>query len=389
MRYIPLLIAFLLSACSQPRTLSDTEVLANAVEYLWSQQQSDGGWHSPTHGIASGGESWTPFVLYHLMQVPDSVFKSKLEDKTRALDYIRDHVTPEGIVGHGDPVVADYPNYATSYALRCLLEVGSPRDSALVHAMANYLISQQISESRGFGNEHPAYGGWGFGEKNLPPDVPGHVDLSHTRRVTEALAAYGQQSSGSVVENDHMLDTIMQRVQVYLATVQRRPDRYPDEQVPYDGGFHASPVVEGVNKGGRAEATDSTAAYYRSYATATSDGLLALLAAGVPPSDSRVQDAASWLQSHPGFLQPTGIPEGSMIRWDDVMFFYNLSSLAEAFDSLDLETNWRSQVVDILRDHQYPDGHFENQAGAPNKEDDPLIATTLAVNALLSTLDML
>src|SRR6478672_238308 len=56
---------------------------------------------------------------------------------------------------------------------------------------------------------------------------------------------------------------------------------------PFDGGFYFSPIVLTANKG-REERDKRGMYYYRSYATATCDGLLALLACGVPRSDERV-----------------------------------------------------------------------------------------------------
>lgn len=378
MRYSSLLLVLLISSCSVSQERSKSEMLSAAVNYLWLQQHDDGGWRSPTHGIAAGGESWTPFVLYHLLQVPDSIYTMDPVDLSNALDYIRRHTSSDGIAGHGDPLVADYPNYATSYALRCLLAAENPADSTLVGLMATYLVSQQMSEDRGFDPNHIAYGAWGFGEMNLRAGNPGHVDLSHTRRVAEALADYGFE---------RLPDPVIERLHLFLATVQRQPYRFPSQRLPYDGGFFASPVVDGVNKGGRVDATDSTDAYYRSYATTTSDGILTLHATGVVATDHRLIDAANWLTTNPGFDEPSGIPPGGTVSWGDVMFFYNLSSRSEAYRALQLSGVWQDEVIEILRARQFPDGHFENPYGSPNKEDDPLIATTLAVNAMLATLE--
>ncbi len=372
-----ILICFIALSCAGERELTAEELLRASSEYLWSQQHEDGGWHSGTHGIASGGESWTPFVLYHLLLVPDSIYHRDNARVERALANLRSSISSSGVVGNSDPMISDYPNYATSYAARCLVVVDSPADSNLIAKMRTYLVGQQMTELRGFEKADLVYGGWGFGEKNLPPGVPGHVDLSHSRRVAEALSAMGADPP------------VMQNLQLFLETVQRHPNRYNDASLPYDGGFFASPVVDGVNKGGFVAATDSTSAYFRSYATATADGILALFAADVDANDQRVQDAYRWLSEHPGFETPSGIPEYSPVPWDDVMFFYHLSSRAEVYRRLAETSDWTSAVTDLLRDKQYPDGHFSNPAGSPNKEDDPLIATTLAVNALLAVTDNL
>src|SRR5438552_15497397 len=48
--------------------------LARAAQYLWSQQASDGGWHSNTYGLLRSGQSLTPFVLDALLQIPGKVY---------------------------------------------------------------------------------------------------------------------------------------------------------------------------------------------------------------------------------------------------------------------------------------------------------------------------
>ena len=56
----------LLAAAGCSRT--PRAALPHAVEYLWSQQASDGGWHSRTYGLLRSGQALTPFVLDALLQ---------------------------------------------------------------------------------------------------------------------------------------------------------------------------------------------------------------------------------------------------------------------------------------------------------------------------------
>ena len=46
-------------------------MLADAAVYLWSHQADDGGWHSATHGLVSGGQAWTPFILHVLLSAEE------------------------------------------------------------------------------------------------------------------------------------------------------------------------------------------------------------------------------------------------------------------------------------------------------------------------------
>ena len=57
------------------------------------------------------------------------------------------------------------------------------------------LRAQQFSEANGWTSDYPAYGGWGMGGAIRRPPDAGHVDLSMTRFVLEALRASGVDGS--------------------------------------------------------------------------------------------------------------------------------------------------------------------------------------------------
>ena len=49
------------------RAGQSARALARGVEYLWSRQSADGGWHSTTYGLLRSGQSLTPLVLNALL----------------------------------------------------------------------------------------------------------------------------------------------------------------------------------------------------------------------------------------------------------------------------------------------------------------------------------
>jgi hypothetical protein len=49
---------------------------------------------------------------------------------------------------------------------------------------------------------------------------------------------------------------------------------------------------------------------------------------------------------------------------------------------MDFDGIWRNEMEVIVSEKQSEDGSFSNPNGAPNKEDDPLLATALAIIAL-------
>lgn len=326
------------------------------------------------------GQALTPFILSALSQVPLEVFPRPSPSAERALEFMRSRTSAEGVLGIADPDVLEYPNYSTSYALRCFVRLGAESDRPIIERMRKYLASEQFRAENGFPESSSVFGGWGFGGRH-PPGVPGHMDLAHTRRVLEALRESGLDDS-----------SVFARAQTFLRFMQRdssdgrlhpKPltavDGLP-RGIRFDGGFFFSPVVLDANKG--ANWVDAKGPFHGSYATATSDGLLALIAAGVPKDDARVVAARLWLEKHPRWDYPEGVPTDDADRWGDAIYFYHLAARGEAYSALGLPGAWRDAVRAELARHQTEEGSFINSRNHLMKEDDPLLATALAVTAL-------
>lgn len=340
------------------------KLLREASAYLWSRQGADGGWHSETYGLLRSGQALTPFVLRALLEAPEGLVRPPAGAVDRALAFIRANASEEGALGLRDPDLIEYPSYATAFALRALRLAGKPEDRELMARMKAFLISRQFREENGFARGSPAFGGWGFGGKR-PPGSPGHMDLSHTRHVLEALRDAGGAE-----------DEMYARARTFLGAL-----------INADGGFYFSPVVLDANKSGKLPAAVPGAEpRFRSYATATCDGLLALLAAGAPAGEDSVTRARRWLEDHPRLDLPEGIPRDAPVPWAEAIRYYHLAVRAEAHRALGMPGEWRARIADLLLAEARKDGSFRN----PNhlmKEDDPLIATTLAVTALVHSLD--
>ena len=349
-RRVFLLTAAAAAACSWKRELSS---LTRAAHYLWAQQAADGGFHSATYGLLRSGQSLTPFVLGALLRVPDATVPAGAVD--RAIAFIRRHTSPDGAVGvtGGD---ADYPNYATALAVDALVaaqrglpavahraKAGSWR--ADIAPMVAQLRAQQFSEANGWTSDHPAYGGWGMGGAIRRPPDAGHVDLSMTRFVLEALRAAGVDGS----------DPAMTRARVFLERSQN-----------HDGGFFFSPVTSALNKAGR------SAEGFVSYGTATADGVLALRASGVSDSDDRIAKGIAWLDRNHQSERVPGFDEGEspQASWGAGLRFYYAAAIARV----------RPQQR-VRLPEQADDGSFRNANGRV-KEDDPLIATTFAIQTI-------
>ncbi len=345
------------SVCSeQPavRPLSQKESLRRAARYLWGQQATDGGWHSQTYGLLRSGQSLTPFVLEALLHVPGDVYALPRGEVDRAITFIRRQMDSSGAVGRTDPGLEDYPNYATALAVLALCRAGSAPE--VIAPMIGYLRAQQFTEQNGWQRRDPAYGAWGMGGERRMAPQPGHVDLSMTRYVLQALAAAGGRAGDPAFDKAHVF---VERCQNYGNGG--------------DGGFFFTTVVLEANKAGR------DGELYRSYGTATADGILSLMAMGRGHGDPRVDAGIQWLRQHHRAGGAPGFTGESYQRWAAGLRFYYAASRAAVLSTLPLaEVN--SVIVDLLG-MQRPDGSWVN-ADPLVKEDDPLIATGLAVRAL-------
>jgi hypothetical protein len=280
-----------------------------------------------------------------LLRVPDDIAPAPEGAVDRALAFIRAHTNAEGAVGRTGGDADDYPNYATSLAVRAMVTARRSAWARGIAPMVAQLRAQQFSEAHGWTPQHPAYGGWGMGGPIRRPPEAGHVDLSMTRYILEALQASGVPAS----------DPAMMRALVFLERSQNQ-----------DGGFIFSPVTPALNKAGQAGGG------FVSYGTTTADGVLALRASGLPDSDERIRRAVGWLRVNhqpdrvPGFDEGDS-PENS---WSTGLRFYYAAAVSRALPD-----------ASVALPEQGDDGSFRN-GNSRVKEDDPLIATAFAIHAL-------
>ena len=291
--------------------------LARAAEYLWRQQAADGGWHSHTYGLLRSGQSMTPFVLEALLEIPESAYPTPAARLDRAIGFIERNAQPGGALGMMDPTIPDYPNYATALAVIVLCRLHLPGRESLMRSMVECLRKQQFTEQNGWRPDDPAYGAWGMGGPRRTPPNTGHVDLSMTRHVLEALRAAGVSIS----------DRGFECARVFVGRCQNFDPQQPGDA---DGGFFFSTTEFETNKAGH------DGKRFRSYGTTTADGILALLALGRPLTDERVVAAAHWLTTHHRDTEVPGFIGEGYHRWPRGLAFYYAAVSAKAFHALHL-----------------------------------------------------
>jgi squalene-hopene/tetraprenyl-beta-curcumene cyclase len=336
--------------------------LARAAGYLWHQQAEDGGWHSHTYGLLRSGQALTPFVLEALLEIPPDAYDLPQAKLDRALAFIQSKMQPDGALGMADPGIPDYPNYSTALAVSALARARRPGWKMQVQPMVAYLRAQQFTEQNGWHPADEVYGAWGMGGgRRTPPDT-GHVDLSMTRYVMQALRDADVPSS----------DPMFQQALVFLERCQNFD---PEQSDQADGGFFFSTTEFDTNKAGQ------DGKRFRSYGTTTADGILALLAAGLPPNDPRISAAGRWLMARHQDMTVPGFVGAAYQRWPRGLSFYYSSAAAQAFRSLHVDIG--SSLAEELKRTQRGDGSWANPENLV-KEDDPLIATGFAVRALVA-----
>jgi squalene-hopene/tetraprenyl-beta-curcumene cyclase len=185
-------------------------------------------------------------------------------------------------------------------------------------------------------------------------------------------------------------DPAIRKALVFLVRCQNFAEEVQDGDPAFDdGGFFFTPTDPVRNKAGGAGTDRLGRVRYHSYGSATADGLRALLRCGLSPADRRVAAARRWLERSFSAAHNPGVFEPARAVERDATYFYYAWSLAHAFralggrmqEGLGRETAWAELLARELIRRQHADGTWSNRFTA-SKEDDPLVATPLALAAL-------
>ncbi len=344
----------LLAGCGSTVDRAVERAWQRGLAYLAAAQGEDGAWHSEAYGVLRPGHSLTAIAVYAFALAPPPMRRAHATTVHRGLSWLAAHTGDDGAIGLAGPGL-DYPNYTAAFYLLALSALQPENAAAKSAAQVAYLRTAQLAEHRGWQPDDVEYGGFAFGGRN--PDKPLDTELLSVAVSAWAVAAL---RAAGVPPEDPTL---------------RRARRFVLRCRGADGGFHFTPTPPHARSKAGADAGAP-----RSYGSATADGLRAWLLCGGDPA---VADAAlDWLRAHfsvdtvPGFA-----PDAQ--RTADGMRIYYLTTLARALQRAG-EHGWRTPVRDALLAHQREDGAF---AGLNDtmKEDDPLVATPLALIGLAAT----
>ena len=339
------------------------EMLARqrAADFLWSQQAADGGWHSVTYGALRPGAALTALLLRALATVPSVASNSapRRLAAQAAANFLRRGITKRGCVAAPDGTL-DYPVYASALALLTDQPDWPLWTVAEQRLLAEYLLKSQWSVARGLATTSPDRGGWDAAGSTTARDQSTGTNISLTRHALQAIARERQPLRPAAWPEPWQ--ALRGAALEWLGRCQNQDG---------DGGFFFSPLRSASDN--KAGWHDDAHQSPRSYHSATCDGILAYQALGLTPSDPPLAAALRGLKQ---FDQPAA-------EWDTSLRFYRAAAERAVLPLLSVtERSGRAErLVGSLLDDQRADGSWQNRASRM-REDDPLIATALALVAL-------
>ncbi|WP_417387534.1 hypothetical protein [Gimesia sp.] len=359
----------------QSRKQQGHHALLKGRRWLEQQQEHSGGWQSKSYASLESRVATSALVMSTLVE-PTSAGVEQKETINRGLLFLKSKIN-QGEIGQSVEAESNYPLYSISLMLATLNQF-QPETTAnreLRDALSRELLRRQRIMHSGRVSEGDVAGGWGPGSDSFYQGAaanPANISVTYF-----ALAALSGAQRLPLKSRFAALD--------YLQHC----------QVPADaagaGGFVFTFLSDHpLNKAG-SQRSPSGKRYGVPYLSATCDGISALLACDVPADDRRVQTAIHVLpQLTHARLAVLPLSAESLPAYQklDALFFYEAAATTRVWKQLKergVENSYlNARCHEILRTliaRQQADGHWENPLPWM-MEDDPLIATTFALQAL-------
>ena len=329
--------------------------------WLLKQQAADGGWHSRTYGGLRDGAAVTSLAVYTFSLMPDQDRPDIKHAVEAAAEFLRNGFEKRRTIASPDGSL-DYPTYATAMILTASRRFPSLTKALPRERLVEYLVSAQVNAARGFTQDSPDYGGWDLLGIDDASGISTGTNVSVTNYVLEALAT----DASPEVKAARKLG---------LAWLLRA------QQATGDGGFAFTAEAGSMNN--KALWRDAEHRHPRSYGSPTCDSIQALLHCGLAKEDETLEAAVKWLIDHPAVEIVPGFEDlPAELGWRDGLRFYYAQSLARVLRLLPraVAADRAERLAKWLL-HVQAGGTWKNES-ARMREDDPLIATSLALTAL-------
>ena len=356
----------MLAGSRQLAASREVEPRRRALDFLAARQSADGAWRSERYAAFRDGGALTPVILWAW---PASPSLDSGENYARGLRWL-ERLTDAQATSAEPWIGLQYPLFTASYAAQVLARAGDERRA---NWWAGVIERLRIRPALGWPEGDVACGAWS--DSPTPPrfvaPVPDMLapNISATVLALQGLAAARSGDLGAA--------------RPFVEQCQN----FAESPTPLDdGGFFFATGDPIRNKAGVAGHDARGQTRYRSYGSATCDGLLALQACGVPDDHPRCRAAREWLRTHADGLLHAGDWAKGREAARAALVFYFAQGLATVLAGAP-EESWtaacRRSLHEALGASQMPDGSWQGHA-PESCEDEPLLATAFALRALAS-----
>lgn len=318
-----------------------------ALRYLVGQQAEDGSWRSTVYGGFQTGAVLTPLVTCAVARHAHAAAEAGVA----------------WLLEHHEEAMAAYPVHNACYMLQ--MARTDRRLKRLVKPLVKRLRDLQLGSELGWKEDHRAFGGWGYFGMITPWSEGILLAPMQESNLSPTLFAVAGLRAAGVKPGD----PVLAEAAAFIRSCQNyRPEGAADKFD--DGGFFQMIGDPHRSKAGVAGTDAKGQQRLRSYTAATSDGLRGLLLTGARKDDPRVVAATKWLRDHPAL---NDVPH---------LEFYSAYARREA--EVLMGRSLTPKATALPHPFSIPqgeDGSWRNPAGE-YREDDPLVATSMAVMAL-------
>ena len=354
---------------SQPDVSLRNEVenaIGKGLTWLANKQQPGGYWAQTEH------PALTAMILTAFQGDPSNFYKRKYEQNIKlGYDYLASNVKPDGSI-----YVKDLKNYNTALSMMAFLVANNTAYEPILKNGRKFLISQQDDfGDKGMG-DHPLDGGMGYSGSYK------NSDINNTTLALEALH-YTRYLKSDVANDPETKDLNWKAAAQFISRTQNlqgtNDQPFASNDPDNKGGFVYFPEN---SMAGQTTLPDGKVAY-RSYGSASYNGLLSLTYAQVDVKDPRVKAVLDWLNRNYSLEENPGMGQAGLF------YYYHMMAKGLSLAGVDTLTlkdgkklKWRPALAKRLLDLQASDGSWVNQQNGRFWERDPHLVTAHAILTL-------
>jgi squalene-hopene/tetraprenyl-beta-curcumene cyclase len=281
------------------------------------------------------------------------------------------NVKPDGSI-----YVKDLKNYNTALSMMAFLVANNTAYEPILKNGRKFLISQQDDfGDKGMG-DHPLDGGMGYSGSYK------NSDINNTTLALEALH-YTRYLKSDVANDPETKDLNWKAAAQFISRTQNlqgtNDQPFASNDPDNKGGFVYFPEN---SMAGQTTLPDGKVVY-RSYGSASYNGLLSLTYAQVDVKDPRVKAVLDWLNRNYSLEENPGMGQAGLF------YYYHMMAKGLSLAGVDTLTlkdgkklKWRPALAKRLLDLQASDGSWVNQQNGRFWERDPHLVTAHAILTL-------